>query len=377
MAFTERHVTATAGGGGDGSEGDPWTITEAAANAVAGDRVNVKAGTYTLTAVLSPANAGTRTAPIAWRGYNTTIGDAGSPCAVFSKINDAVARVLDLNQKYHRFSFVSFTDNGNLAQPQAAVYVNLGAEHALFYRCQVHDAGANGFWLRGPGAVCLDCEARGFGQLNTSYGFYLDHRTAACFGCYAHDGTGDGFNQGSGVHAGALSGGFTDCISANNSRYGIHITAEYEQLAARVDGCTIYGNGSHGIYVAGAAEGQPLNVRNSLLVANGGYGVAAHATGKSHVTLQGVGFYNNTSGEWDGDCEVWELHKISLAGDPFVDAANGDFRLQPDQTDLLGAGWPAQFLSGGALTPWKSHPDIGAVHQAVRPLANPVSWGAL
>ncbi len=83
MAYTERYVSALAGGGGDGSVGNPWTWDEARVACIPGTRVNVKAdGTYSLL-----ANEGTSTlhymalylgrpdAPICWRGYGTTPGD--------------------------------------------------------------------------------------------------------------------------------------------------------------------------------------------------------------------------------------------------------------------------------------------------------------
>ena len=74
MAYTERYVTSDAGGGGDGSSGSPWTITEAFTNAVAGDRVNVKAGSYTVTSSETSAT-GTYASFLTFRGYNSSIGD--------------------------------------------------------------------------------------------------------------------------------------------------------------------------------------------------------------------------------------------------------------------------------------------------------------
>lgn len=78
MALTERYVTADAAGGGDGSNGNPWTLAEAFATAVAGDRVNIKKGSYSLAANPTISTAGSVGSPLVFRGYSSTIGDLES-----------------------------------------------------------------------------------------------------------------------------------------------------------------------------------------------------------------------------------------------------------------------------------------------------------
>lgn len=79
MAFTERYVTDAAGGGGVGSEGDPWTLAEALTSAVAGDRVNILSDSGYSLGVDTISNAGTVFDLIVFRGYNSTIGDLQNP----------------------------------------------------------------------------------------------------------------------------------------------------------------------------------------------------------------------------------------------------------------------------------------------------------
>jgi len=369
MTFTERYVDTSASGTGDGSVGAPWTITQAAANAAPGDRVNIKAGTYTLAAALSPSANGTRMQPIVYRGYNTAIGDAVAPCVVLD-INGVDDHVVTASTAYHRLQFIAVTGNAN--RWKRGFYISGG--HNILYRCSSYQTGLQGFFLHGSGATVIGCEARSFGAKSTTAGFYLGSSRAGAFGCVARAGTGCGFELSS-VNA----GGLVDCISAGNSTYGVSVPTSGSDAAPQwICGCTLWGNGSHGINVGGASSGQPLVVQNTIFSGNGGYGVAAHAVGKSHATLMGCAFWNNTSGEVDGNVEVFEpWPRVSPDGDPLVDAAGGDFRMSPEGVALLGAGCPAQFLYEGVLTSWTGYPDIGAVQQAVRPVVNPAWWGAI
>jgi hypothetical protein len=78
MALTERYVSST---GTDSyanstNPATPMSLTTAFANAVAGDRINIKAdGTYTRTATDTLTNSGTSASPIIYRGYSSAIGD--------------------------------------------------------------------------------------------------------------------------------------------------------------------------------------------------------------------------------------------------------------------------------------------------------------
>ena len=71
--FATYWVTAGASGGGDGSSGNPWTLSEAFSNASAGDIVNVQSGTYTGTYTINVN--GTSANPILFRGYDATAND--------------------------------------------------------------------------------------------------------------------------------------------------------------------------------------------------------------------------------------------------------------------------------------------------------------
>ena len=79
--FTEKYASVAGAGAHDGSSpANAWTMAEATANVVAGNRVNCLAGTYIAddsasSSVMDIDVAGTVGNWIEWRAYTTTIGD--------------------------------------------------------------------------------------------------------------------------------------------------------------------------------------------------------------------------------------------------------------------------------------------------------------
>src|SRR5947209_5818710 len=91
MAWTERYVDINADGLGNGTTtatsgiNGAWTWAQMLTGASSGQRVNVKSGTYSRSTNGDTfSNAGTTTAPIWIRGYNTTAGDIDTNFALSS-----------------------------------------------------------------------------------------------------------------------------------------------------------------------------------------------------------------------------------------------------------------------------------------------------
>jgi hypothetical protein len=363
----ERYVTADASGGGDGTEGDPWTITEAAAQAVAGDRVNVKAGTYTLSGALSPAHDGTRENPIRWRGYTSTTGDAVIPVATLD-INGVNDDVVNCIRNFHLWSFLAATGNAGQAGKMG---FNLSGDANGCYRCRVYDVGADGINLVSTGGGwALGCEIAGWGQTTGSAVALTLGLSAVAIGCYAHDGIGHGFHW-----ASPNAGDFAYCIADTCGGYGFY-SASTLTRPKFLSHCVAYNNTLGGLFLDTPIGSLPIIVHNGLFVNNSSYGIGVNASSHALVVLAGAAFFGNASGDVDPNVAVFEpVPRITLGADPFVNAAGGDFRLKPEATDLLGRGFPGPFLTDGAVTSWDGHPDLGAVQQVVRPVANPLAVG--
>lgn len=138
MAFTERYVTSGAGGGGVGSEGDPWTYAEANTNAVSSDRVNMKSGAYSLGAD-TVSNAGTIFDPIVFRGYNTVIGDLQNPerSATTGKLVTTGFPAITLTGTLTPNAFVIFQNLAFTGALSASLIESSAADGIVWAECEV------------------------------------------------------------------------------------------------------------------------------------------------------------------------------------------------------------------------------------------------
>ncbi len=174
------------------------------------------------------------------------------------------------------------------------------------------------------------------------------------FDCYFHDNTTDAVllnSNGSGM--------FSNCVFDTNAGHGISFTTTGQFI--NIDGCVFYNHTGTKSGISMTIAPSQMFISNCIFVSNSAYGVSAGATNYRGAFLKNCAFFNNTSGATNNILAAQQEGQITLTADPFVDAANGDFRLNMNAGGgalLRGAGYPQTFPG---LT-WANRRDIGA-HQ--------------
>lgn len=215
--------------------------------------------------------------------------------------------------------------------------VTANADYCFWYKCRASHC-CDG-WVAVTGTLVskvVECRAHD----NAGRGFYLE-KGAVHVECVAHDNAGRGFD-----------GGKCDrCLSYGNSD-GFKTTHPPVE-------CISYGNSGQGFRTGHTDR---ILVVDCIAVNNGAYSYyVAAATGA--MQLNRCADYGNTSGRNNSGTGSWvDIGDPGLTADPFVDAANGDFRLNKAAGGgalLRGLG----FTFPGGLT--TSYHDVGgAQHEA-------------
>lgn len=169
----------------------------------------------------------------------------------------------------------------------------------------------------------------------TSHGLQFYYLTSGlCWGCFIHANVGDGIritgNPG-GSSPGGLKLAFT-VVYGND--YGIRNLIDAigsQALDIALVSSVVAGNTHDGITQQGTGSnyGQMLSLLNAIIYGNGGYGIDMATSPLSSTIAVAIGSNNafgaNSSGDRNGFPTL--PGDVSLTGDPFTNAAGGDFSL--------------------------------------------------
>lgn len=311
--------------------------------------VNIKAGTtYQLTTAATHANNG----PIFWFGYTTTLRDSG--IALFhgdSASPTAPYTMLSISATGNIWQGLQFDDNGGTTAAQSVgnnCMVEISGTANYMLRCRFTNAYRSGLRVAGGGALLVELEAYGCNRDDAAvFGQFQVLEESAWVRCISH-GSQFGTDSSGWLIASdsAEPISFSRCIAANLGSHGWEGTGNHHSVS--FDHCAAIDVVQSGIHINGAiATASVVRIENSLFVGCGDYGVVLqNADHRSAPQMDTNAFYACSAGNIDPDVNAsFIVNSITLTGDPFVDRANGDFRLN----NTAGAGAACRGASRGSF----------------------------
>jgi len=349
MAWTERYVRTDAAGGGDGTTNTnsgangAWTLAEAIANVAAGQRVNVKSGTYALSSAITFAVAGTSTTPIWWRGFSSTIGDLDTETdhTLFPWFDMTGASVfLTVSGAFNWISNIRLTAD-NTASLSAAINWT-GADGRCFHNHVTGEA--------------ADIDGHAISLANTSdrtmvfcNSFFATTTATACFELVSSAALPLVFsNYISGGNIGASIAStctFRGNIITGCSAQGINLTVG----AVAIEGNTFHSTGGPGIRITTGVRG--VAVANNIFSDVATYAVS-HADTDSSTLVTNNAYWDITTAQLENIDE--QFNAITCSASPFVNAGSGDFT---PTSEVKSLGIPPRIGIAGPL----NFTDIGAI----------------
>jgi len=358
MALTHYYVDP--GGGsdvtGDGSIGTPWASVQHALDTITrdtvnGDQINIKAGTADVLAAtldLTTYGTPTATAPLVLRGYTSAANDGG----MGTLDGNGGGFSLTPTENYCGYIDLRLTN----------VNVNHGilatGNYCLAYRCQIDtNAGSSGIGIA-PRAGCLVAGCYIYGVMRgIQTGWGGSHFVGNYIMISASGGVGilnNNTNQDTYlsniivITQANACGYYANNASAGQSLFAHNIV--YNTAAGTAAGLLLNDN----------AAGHSDSVLNNIICGWSGVGGVGIRHDGQVLTHGYNAFYNNTTDESYAATMLDLGGDVSLAADPFTDAANGDFSLTTAaKAALRSLGWPASYLGAAAGT--DPHITIGAM----------------
>jgi len=354
MAGTTRYVRSDAAGGGDGTTdtnsgaNGAYTITEAAAVVGTGIDFHVKTGTYTLAANLT-LGAGSTESPNRWIGFKTTPGDLESVgrATATGELDDTDFPIIDGVGSYGvtmgshnslRCLTITGSANGVLLTASTSYHV---------WRVRIEQSNASG-----SSAKCF--------SNSTNYGSLSD-----CDLLLAS-------TSGSAVIVSVGRGGCVGCrVWHTGSPASGSIGISAIDVGSTVHGCIVYNVGigidvgaNTGAFssntIHGCVDGIRLGNNGAIIAENiiysmSGYGIKGNTSSGNPLILNNA-MGSLTSGRIDttgAGTVIEEVLGVTLTGDPFTNAAGGDYTL--NSTSGAGA------LCRAASEFFGGQRDLGAV----------------
>jgi hypothetical protein len=337
MAITEHYVASdgTDTWGNSTSSSTPCSLATALSNAAAGDRVNIKVGTYTRTGTTTFATNGTTTSPIIFRGVDgswapipiTRTGNYGAISSTLPRIAIDATFYWAVSGSYVWLECLKFTGSRNGAE--GVVQFLTGTDRTM-YGCIVENSNT------AAGGTCnASAHASGDNYINSdlsvtsstgyaaSYCIYSSSNNARVFFCrLTSAGTSIGIRAGAGgtIVGNVIYGMGGHAISAASSSTGLYV----------IDN-TLVGVGGSGISIATGYSALVITANNRITDC-GAYGIIAVDATTKHLTFNNR-LDRNTSGAYSGSADwitasSWALNTTSaLAADEYVNAATRDYSL--------------------------------------------------
>jgi hypothetical protein len=350
--------TLRAGGawlGPNGTSGFPISISGWANVAnVAGNpvRINLKNDqTYSVSVAISDPGSNNNTLV---QGYSSSPGDLGRATLTTSSTS---VNLLSFGSM-KGFKDCIFASSAASGTPDLVTSNGAGA---IFQRCVFHDARGSGLLINGA-ALIIECEAYNCNKSNTgaSGGFKSAVGGNRFIRCIAHDNAGSnsiGFlRSGNGVV------NYFFCISDTNGGGGFKETNSSSGDSVYLN-CDAYNNTGDGISMTfDPGNNGSVYIENCNFIKNSGAAInnnaATHRFGSLYNNGFGSGTQANGSANVLGDWEIFGSVTYASGVTPWVDPANGDFRV--NLAAAIAAGRGAFMETAASYAGTTSYPDIGA-----------------